>query len=555
MSRRQVFRRTQDELRERLFSSTPTGLAVWDLEFRFVAVNPTMAAINGLPIDEHLGRRVEEVIPDLPEVPAAFRRVLETRRAVTADVVGRTPAHPNEDRYWLTTYYPLEDDEGELIGIGASVIDVTLRRRAETALRRSRDEHRFLANASRLLASSLDLHATLESVADLAVPDVADWCSVDLLDEQGFARNVALAHADPSQLALGRSLVPFASDRTESPAPVLRVIETGRHELHAEAGEALLREAARDDRELEGWRALGIRSVLIVPMIARGRTIGAISFLTAGSGRRIVEDDVPFAERLAAHCAIAVDNARLYSAQAEAARQLQENLLPPMLPDVPGFQLAARYRAAAEGIEVGGDFYDVFPAGPDSWLLAIGDVQGKGPRAAAVTGLARYSIRAAATRGADSRGVLGTLNTALLREERGRRFLTLVYATLDLRSPEPRVTVANAGHPRPLVVRADGAVEPLGNHGMLLGVVEDVRVEDSPLDLNPGDALVLYTDGVIEAPHGDGILGEEGLIDVLRDCAGASADALAESVLSGALSEGGSARDDVAVLVLRRAAA
>jgi serine phosphatase RsbU (regulator of sigma subunit) len=222
------------------------------------------------------------------------------------------------------------------------------------------------------------------------------------------------------------------------------------------------------------------------------------------------------------------------------------------MPDVPGFELASRYRAAAEGLHVGGDFYDVFPAGPESWLLAIGDVQGKGPRAAAVTGLARYSIRAAASRGADAREVIETLNSALLREERGRRFLTLVYATLDLAGPQPRICVANAGHPRPLVVRADGTVDPVGPHGALLGVMEDLRVEEASLDLAPGDTLVLYTDGVTEATPGDGPLGEEGLVDALLRCDGCSADAVAESVMAAASGDAGPPRDDVAVLVIRR---
>lgn len=552
MSRRQEHRRAHDELLARLFTSAPTGMAIWDLDFRYVEINPTMAAFNGLPVDEHLGRRVEEVIPDLPEVPAAFRRVLDTGRPVTRDVVGRTAAQPDEDRHWLATYYPLKDEDGEVIGIGAAVIDITARRRAESELRRSRDEHRFLAEASRMLASSLDLHATLESVADLAVPDIADWCAVDLVDEHGIARNVALAHADPDQVALGRSLLPFATERSESPPPVLRVIETGRYELHTAADEALLEESARDDRERELWRSLRIRSVLIVPMTARGRTIGAISLLTAGSGRRIVPELVAFAERLAAHCAIAVDNARLYSAQADAARQLQENLLPPVLPEMPGFDLAARYQAAGEGVDVGGDFYDVFPVGPESWLLAVGDVQGKGPRAAAVTGLARYTIRAAATRGATSRGVLEALNSALLREEGGRRFLTLVYVTLDLSGPSPHAAVANAGHPLPVVVRAGGGIEPVGDHGLLLGVADDLPVTECSLDLGPGDALVLYTDGVVETPRGKGILGEEGLMEAIRGCAGAPADRIAETIMAEVLGGAGSARDDVAVLVARR---
>jgi PAS domain S-box-containing protein len=539
-------------LLDRLFESTPVGLAIYDLHFRYLRINPTLAAMNGISPDDHIGRLVTEVLPGVPDVHDALRKVVATGQAVAGDIVGRTAADPSRDHQWVTTYHPLTDGNGTVVAIGGAVIDVTERRRAEHELRRSRDEHRFLADASRLLASSLDLHATLESIADLAVPTMADWCAVDLVDEHGQSRNVALAGADPDQLALARTLPPFSDQRTESTAPVARVIATGRHELHPDAGEELLRDAARSDAERETWRALGIGSVLIVPMRARGRTIGAISFVTAASGRTFATDDVDFAERLAAHCAIAVDNARLFGERTEAARQLQENLLPPGMPDLPGFELAARYRAAGAG-DVGGDFYDVFPVGPQAWLLAIGDVQGKGPRAAAVTGLARYTIRAAATRGAGTAEVISTLNEALLREEGGRRFLTLVYATLDLSGPEPRMVVANAGHPLPLVVRQRGGVDQVGDHGLLLGVTSDLMLAEAPLDLEPGDALVLYTDGVIEAPGPDGAqLGEEGLEELLAGCSGASAGQIADRILGAVLDDRGAARDDVAVLILRR---
>jgi PAS domain S-box-containing protein len=537
-----------------LFQSTPVGLAVYDLELRYLRVNPTLAAMNGVSCEEHVGRHVTDVLPGLPSVHDGLLKVIATGEPVSSDIVGRTAADPDDERAWVTNYHPLRDAGGRVVAIGAAVIDVTDRRRAEGALRRSRDEHRFLADAGRLLASSLDLEATLESIADLAVPTMADWCAVDLVDEQGVARNVALAGTDRAALALARRLPPYADERSESTPPVVRVIASGRYELHADAGEQLLRDAARSDDEREIWRALRIRSVLIVPMVARGRTIGAISFVTARSERSFHEDDVAFAERLAAHCGIAVDNARLFGERTEAARQLQESLLPPGMPDLPGFDLAARYRPAGTRTDVGGDFYDVFPTGPDSWLLDIGDVQGKGPRAAAVTGLARYTIRAAASRGGDSATVLRTLNEALLREEGGRRFLTLVYATVDLAGPEPRIAVSNAGHPLPIVVRALGGVETVGGHGLLLGITPDLRLSDEATPhLEPGDALVLYTDGVIETVGPDGEqLGEEGLLRLLEDCGSAPAEAIADRVLGAALGESGEARDDVAVLVMRR---
>jgi serine phosphatase RsbU (regulator of sigma subunit) len=346
---------------------------------------------------------------------------------------------------------------------------------------------------------------------------------------------------------VARSLRQFASRDAVSPMPIQRVIETGAYELHASAGGDLLRDASASDVDRGVWQSLDIRSVLILPMVARGRTIGAISFVGAESGREFAEEDVVFAERLAAQCALAVDNARLFGERADIARHLQESLLPPLLPDLPGMSLAARYRAAGAGNDVGGDFYDVFPTGPGQWLLAIGDVQGKGPGAAAITGLARYTMRAAATQNPDPVHVLSLLNEALLD---GQRFLTVAYIALRIREDEaPVLSIVNGGHPTPFLIRADGSVTPLGRHGMLVGITSPLELKPLTVALSPGDSIVLYTDGVIEA--GEEPLGEDGLARLLTGCAGLSADAIADRVAGVVLDAGGTPRDDVAVLVAR----
>jgi PAS domain S-box-containing protein len=543
-------------LLERTFGSAPVGLAVLDADLRYVHVNATLAAINGRRVDEHLDRHAQDVIAE-PDAMAAIRRVRDRGEPLEIDISGRSRADPDADHHWVAFYFPLRGDDGAVVGVGSVVIDVTDRRRADAALRGSRDElrrrneqERFLVEASRILAGSLDLATTLESVADLAVPEIADWCAVDLRDEQGRARNVALAHADPARLAIGRSLRQFASREAQSPLPIQRVIETGRYELYDAAGPELLQEAAADERDRGAWLSLDIRSVMILPMTARGRTIGAISFVVAESDRSFTEDDILFAERLAAQCALAVDNARLFGERSEIARLLQENLLPPLLPDLPGLELAARYRAAGEGNDVGGDFYDVFPTGPSTWLLAIGDVQGKGPAAAAITGLARYTIRAAAMQDPDPHHVLAVLNDAVLRERGGERFLTVVYSALEIADDHtaPRLRVANGGHPRPFLLRADGSVEPVGGHGLLVGIVAEPELALATIDLAPGDAVVLYTDGVIEA---GAQIGEDGLARVLGQCAGLDAHAIADRIAGVVFDADGRPRDDVAVLVVR----
>jgi serine phosphatase RsbU (regulator of sigma subunit) len=200
---------------------------------------------------------------------------------------------------------------------------------------------------------------------------------------------------------------------------------------------------------------------------------------------------------------------------------------------------------------MGGDFYDLFPSGRRGWTVVIGDVCGKGPDAAAVTALARYTLRAAAMRERlPSRG-LHVLNEALLRQRADRRFCTVAYAYLESTEGGVRLGFASGGHPLPLLVRSDGRVEPVGAPGTLLGVVPDPSFEDRSVELSPGDALVFYTDGVIE-DRGDGALDENRLAALLSECAGAGADAIADRVEEEAVrSQGGQPRDDIAVLVLR----
>jgi serine phosphatase RsbU (regulator of sigma subunit) len=288
-------------------------------------------------------------------------------------------------------------------------------------------------------------------------------------------------------------------------------------------------------------------------MTSRGRTLGALTLATDLSGRRFDSHDLELAEELARRCATAVDNARLFSERAYIARTLQQSLLPIELPDIPGIEAAARFRPIGEGNEVGGDFYDLFESGGRGWTVVMGDVCGKGPDAAAVTALARYTLRAAAMRERLPSRSLGLLNEALLRQRSDRRFCTVAYAYLEPLAEGARVGFASGGHPLPLLLRADGTVEEVGVPGTLLGVVPDPNFEDRSLAMGPGDALVLYTDGVIEARAGNGHSLDEGrLADVVRDCAGAGADTIAARVEDAALeAQDGSPRDDIAVLVLR----
>ena len=471
------------------------------------------------------------------------RRALERGEGAEALVRFRV-RETGEEQWSAVKSTPIRNGRGRVVMAINVIEDITAHKRAELA-------QRFLAESSAILGSSLDPDELMRQVAAITVPDIADSCAVDLLAANGALDRVAVAHAEPGMLArlseLARRYPPDPDGRLGAP----KVLRTGTAELYGELPDAVLREVAVDDGHHELLRELRLRSAMIVPMIARGRTVGALSFGTGPSGRRFDERDLELAEELGRRCATAVDNARLYRERAYIARTLQQSLLPIELPDIPGVEAAARFRPTGEGSEVGGDFYDVFETG-GGWTVVIGDVCGKGPDAAAVTALARYTLRAAAMSQRVPSRSLHVLNEALLRQRDDRRFCTVAYAYLEVLDGGARVGLATGGHPLPLLLRSDGTVQPIGAPGTLLGVVPDPQLEDRAVSLSPGDALVFYTDGVVEGRLCEGMMDEAGLAALVSSCAGSGADAIADAVEKAALrSHNGGPRDDIAVLVLR----
>jgi integral membrane sensor domain MASE1/anti-sigma regulatory factor (Ser/Thr protein kinase) len=234
------------------------------------------------------------------------------------------------------------------------------------------------------------------------------------------------------------------------------------------------------------------------------------------------------------------------------AHDLQTGLLPPELPEIPTIEAAGWYRAGMQGQDVGGDFYDVFSTGPDRWLAVIGDVCGKGPEAASLTALARYTLRAVGNGATSPSAVLGALNDAILEQRSDRRFMTAVLVQIDVAKPHNGVAISNGGHPAPLLVRAQGGVEEVvTERGTLLGIYSDAKLVDQRLQLLPGDTLVLFTDGLAERrdPGDDPAVR---IKEVLRGGAGATAGETAARLGRLALSDDGEPDDDVAVVVLRR---
>jgi serine phosphatase RsbU (regulator of sigma subunit) len=450
-----------------------------------------------------------------------------------------------EERWSVVKATPIMGADGAVLMAINVFEDITEHKESELRAR-------FLADAAAVLAGSLDYETTLQQVADLAIPAFADGCIVELADADGHLVPVAMAHREREKVSMMRELREAYPAEQRATRGVGHVFRTGDSELYAELDPAVLREGAPEDRQLELLEALHVRSLMIVPMSAGGHRLGTIAFALSESARRYDRADLSVAEELARRAAVAIDNARLYRERSYIARTLQESLLPPELPDVAGADVAARFHPAGEAVEVGGDFYDVFDTS-HGWSVVMGDVCGKGADAAAVTALARYTLRTLGVQETSPAEVLRKLNDALLRQRTDRRFCTVAYASLHVNgNGSAEVCLSTGGHPLPYVLRADGSVEAVGEPGTLLGVLPDVRLTDTALKLNRGDTLLLYTDGVTEARGPSGMLGSDELAEVLASCAGLDANSVAARIESAALEiQEGNPRDDIAILVVR----
>lgn len=438
---------------------------------------------------------------------------------------------------------PLLDEEGRV----AAAVNVS---EEVTEVKESELAQRLLADAGATLGTSLDYWSTLQEVARLAVPTFADWCGVDLLTPDGELEQVAVAHVDPEKVALGRRLrerYPPDLDAETGLGPVLR---HGRTEFFQEIPDALLAEIAQDAEHLELLRSVGLRSVLIVPLRFGDRTIGAMSFVLRD--RSFTPADVVLAEELSARAVTAIENSRLYTERAGIARTLAEGLLPPTLEAPPGWETAVLFRAAGSANEVGGDFYDIIQLG-DAWLAFVGDVAGKGARAAALTARVRYTMISVAQLTGRPDTALDRVNDALLDMD-GSPLCTLAAVRLAGIEPTGTVEVRSAGHPLPYLVSPEGIVAPLGATGPLLGFVSDPGWPTVEAEVAPGEAIVLFSDGVVDTMSEDrSHFGEHRLREVLSERPVQSAGELVERLDRRLLDfQGSEQRDDVAVLVLRR---
>ena len=295
------------------------------------------------------------------------------------------------------------------------------------------------------------------------------------------------------------------------------------------------------------------RVLAVIPLVLGDHAFGVAAF-GWDTDRRLGRDEVQFLESLAGQASQALERARLYETERETARVLQRSLLPPRTPEIPGMEIGAVFRPGDRSVAVGGDFYDVFPLGPNRWGIAMGDVCGRGALAASRTALLRYTTRALASTSTSPSEVLRKLNKTVLGEpEADDRFCATVHAHVELDTCGAWVTLACAGHPRPVVVRRAGWMDLRGQPGTIVGVFEDLDVTDDRVGLGPGDAMVFFTDGISEARNAAGEqFADEGLPEILLNNTEMDAGTMATRIPQAALDfTGGTLGDDLAVLVLR----
>ncbi|MEU1376011.1 SpoIIE family protein phosphatase [Streptomyces triculaminicus] len=401
----------------------------------------------------------------------------------------------------------------------------------------AREDLAFVLEASTAIARQPHYVDCLERMARLTVPALAPLCAVHVV-ERDRIRRIAVAAATRAEEGLLAS--PELSIEIDN--VVARVLASGTPRT------------GRVGSCPDGLSAhLGVSGYVCVPLATHGRTFGVLTLLA--TDRPLDGHVVALAEELARRAASSADNARQFTDRARLARDLQAGLLPPELPEVPGATLAASYHPAGEGLDVGGDFYDVFPLPDDRWALMIGDVCGRGARAAATTGIVRHSARAAARLLDDPAAVVTTINAALTDRTVGEEcFVSLVYGELRHTASHLALNLIRAGHVPPLVRRADGTVEEIAQPGLLLGIGPDPDSSPCGVDLYPADSLVLVTDGITEARSTSGeLFGEDRLADALGALRTSSptAGVLLESISTAvAAFAADAAHDDQAVLVL-----
>jgi PAS domain S-box-containing protein len=536
-----------------MFSALTEGIAVRDPDGELVYANESMLRSLGYDsIDAARGQAIEDAMANFivmdehgrPIEPEQFAGVKMAHRGTGTESVlmQLIRRDTGELAWWRVTARPLNDHDGNFLGAMVVTEDITAAKINELRVE-------VLAQSGELLASSLDYEQTLRNVAEVAVT-LADYCSVDLVDDRGGLRRMAAVHRVPARRHLMEKLGGLPVANLPADHPVIEVLTTNAPQLFAAMDDDSIRAVSRDENHYALLKMMGVQSMLIVPLRVPSHTMGVMTIAVDVSRRRLTSEDVALGAQLGRRAAVAVENSRLHTKLAGIAETLQRGLLPAELPQIPGWEVASLYRPAATEfrVDVGGDFYEVFEAGDGEWFAILGDVLGKGVGAASVTLLARHGARVAAGSEPEPVSILQRLDEAL-GEQPGMAMATAVCMRLH----DDQLTVSSAGHPPIVIIGADGHLQPFPVPDPMLGAFANIKRHQQTLEVSPGDLIVAYTDGVTEALGHDGRFGADRLMQALRRGA-ADAPRQVLDRITMELSEFGadSTADDVAMLAMRR---
>ncbi|MFG2192855.1 SpoIIE family protein phosphatase [Streptomyces sp. NPDC048639] len=542
----------------------PVGVAIMNTDLRYVWMNEALERMGGIPRERRIGRTLAEVQPGLAvqAVEAEMRRVLESGEpTVGYEYLGRPQSDPQREHAYTTSFFRLEDDAGAPLGVCYMVLDITESYRARQKLA-------LLNRASERIGSTLDVLRTAQELAELAVPELADFVTVDLLDSVLTGDEPKPGPVDTAALA---SLRRAAQQSVRDDIPEA-VVEVGRpsgypHASHVVlsllSGTSSLIQSLDADPEESAWaaedparagmmRRHGFHTLMVVPVRARGIFLGAAAFYRWQHKGPFQPDDLLLAEEFVTRAAVSIDNARRYTREHAAALTLQRSLLPHELPALSAVEAAGRYLPADTGVSIGGDWYDVIPLSGARVGLVVGDVVGHGIHAAATMGRVRASVQTLADMDLAPDEVLGRLDdmAGRIADEKadgpGLTGATCLYAIYD---PVSRMcTMARAGHPPPIAVSPAGAARvvdlpagpPLGMGGMPFEATSLTVPEDS--------LLVFYTNGLI---LGQGLDTHQGLarLQVSLSMPEAPLEELCEALVNGMPIN--RPIDDVALLLAR----
>lgn len=514
-----------------------------DLDGIVTTWNPAAARLYGYSADEAIGRHISFIVPPdhKDEEQVILERIKRGERLETYETE-RIRADGARIAVSLTVS-PIRNPLRGLIGASVVARDIT----AEMRRRRAQE---FLVAASRLLDSSLDPTETARTIVSTAVPELAEICLIDFRRPDGWLGDSVVAGNNPEMAARLERI------RRESPLdpsgehPVAQVLRLNQPMVWRDLkAPEVVGKVSQNEEHLRLMHEAGYNSAAVVPLVARGRTLGALSFLHAANDLRYDAGDLAFLSELGERAALALDNARLYRERDRIARNLQRGLRPPRPAAVPGLEISVVFEAAGEGVEVGGDLYDVLPVDDGCWVL-IGDVAGKGSTAAGVSVALRHSVRGLTREISEPDEVLRRVNELLRGGESLNDFATAMLARLYRGAEGWSVVLASAGHP-PAVLAGETGSELLGG-GTLLGAWEEASIERHERQLGPADTLALCTDGWLEAGPVATHRGPESFAEATKALSGLRLDELTERLRADAVGRSaGALRDDLVVLALR----